>query len=119
MQKITTDAGHDSFLIERDIATYGPLIRERLADSRQLRKDKNSDSASSSQLAPVQLSVAEESILELVPTGSSVLDLGCGEGELLSAIQTRDGDQAGRLMGVEVAQENLLATAMRGIHVID
>ncbi|WP_404308049.1 homoserine O-acetyltransferase MetX [Neorhodopirellula lusitana] len=105
--EITTDAGHDAFLIDRDIAMYGPLVRERLADS------------PSSYKAPVELTSAEESILDLVATGDSVLDLGCGQGELLSAIQQRDADKSGRLMGVEVAQENILATAVRGIHVID
>lgn len=106
--EITTDAGHDAFLIDRDIATYGPLVRERLA--------MPADSIVSS---PVQLTVAEESILDLVETGSSVLDLGCGRGELLAAIAMRDGQECGRLMGVEVAQENILATAVRGIDVID
>jgi homoserine O-acetyltransferase len=105
--EITTDAGHDAFLISRDIATYGPLVRERLATKTDVAKPA------------VELTVAEESIMELIKPGSSVLDLGCGQGELLAALDARDGDASGRLMGVEVAQENILATAVRGIDVID
>lgn len=105
--EITSDAGHDAFLIARDIATYGPLVRERLSP-----RVSNSKPA-------VDLTAAEESILQMIDPGSSVLDLGCGQGELLAAIASRDADASGHLMGVEVAQENLLATAVRGIEVID
>ncbi|EMI25995.1 Methionine biosynthesis MetW [Rhodopirellula europaea SH398] len=112
--EITTNAGHDAFLIAKDIATYGPLIRERLRDT-ETHPAVPSD---------ITLNVDEESILEIIPAGSSVLDLGCGNGQLLAAIRDRHRTPAPaatthRLMGVEVAQENLLATAMRGIDVID
>lgn len=106
--EITTDAGHDAFLIDRDMASYGPLVRERLAMPEELTESP-----------PVHLTLAEESILDLIQPGDSVLDLGCGQGELLAAIAIRDGRGSGRLMGVEVAQENILATAVRGIDVID
>jgi len=105
--EITTNAGHDAFLIDRDMKTYGPLVQERLWQS----TDRTA--------SPVQLTVAEESILDLIPAGISVLDLGCGRGELLSAIRDRHSGTPMRLMGVEVAQENILATAMRGLDVID
>lgn len=108
--EITTDAGHDAFLISRDVATYGPLVRERLT------------AAGDPQSPSVRLTLAERSILEMIPAGSSVLDLGCGDGELLAAIRDRQGqseDPPGRLMGVEVAQDNILKTATRGIDVID
>lgn len=109
--EITSDAGHDAFLIARDIATYGPLVRERLSSQTSTSKPVVD--------LTVDLTVAEESILHLIEPGSSVLDLGCGQGELLSALAGRDGIASGHLMGVEVAQENILATAVRGIEVID
>lgn len=113
--EITTDAGHDSFLIARDIATYGPLVRERLQSNqhqpRPLAKPL------------ISLTPAEESILDLIQPGSSVLDLGCGDGHLLHALKERDKAKTSgappHLMGVEVAQNHILATAMRGIDVID
>jgi len=139
--EITTDAGHDAFLIARDIATYGPLVRERLR--RRVSEDSDANpsgrSASAATATPtpnlhvlvdepaVALNPDEQTILDFIPIGSSVLDLGCGSGELLAAIDRRDRranvasprPPASRLMGVEVAQENILATAMRGIDVID
>ncbi|EMI53101.1 methionine biosynthesis protein MetW [Rhodopirellula sallentina] len=118
--EITTDAGHDAFLIAKDMATYGPLVQERLWQS----SEKPQDTAAAAQQtpaddSPVHLTVAEESILDFIPAGNSVLDLGCGTGELLAAIRDRNLGTPMRLMGVEVAQENILATAMRGIDVID
>ncbi|MEM9365245.1 MAG: homoserine O-acetyltransferase [Planctomycetota bacterium] len=113
--EITTDAGHDAFLIARDIATYGPLVRERLQSS-----EHNAHAASAPRPS---LTPAEASILDLIEPGSSVLDLGCGDGHLLHALKQRDqtsaADSQPHLMGVEVAQNHILATAMRGIDVID
>ncbi|MEM6688024.1 MAG: homoserine O-acetyltransferase [Planctomycetota bacterium] len=99
--EITTDAGHDAFLIDRDIDQYSPLIRARLGDIDE---------------SPPSLSIADEAIVELVAEHQSFLDLGCGRGELLSRLQTLG---KGPLMGVEVAQDNLLAAASRGLNVID
>ncbi len=118
--EITSDAGHDAFLIARDMATYGPLVQERLRSSDTHRGvNLSARDATSEGQSPVQLTVAEESILEIIPAGSSVLDLGCGCGELLAAIRDRHAGTPMRLMGVEVAQENILSTAMRGLDVID
>jgi homoserine O-acetyltransferase len=122
--EITTDAGHDAFLIDRDMATYGPLVQERLWQTADKHHVANTSNQSTSPAvrhtnSPVQLTVAEESILTMIPAGSSVLDLGCGEGELLAAIRDQYSGVAMRLMGVEVAQSNILATAMRGLEVID
>jgi methionine biosynthesis protein MetW len=56
-----------------------------------------------------------ELIAELVPTGSRVLDLGCGSGELLAHL--RDRRQCSGY-GVEIDDANVLACTQRGVNVI-
>ena len=56
-----------------------------------------------------------ELIAELVPRGARVLDLGCGNGELLAYL--RDARQCSGY-GVEIADANVLACVQRGVNVI-
>jgi methionine biosynthesis protein MetW len=56
-----------------------------------------------------------ELIAELVPEGSRVLDLGCGNGELLAHLQ---GKRRCTGYGIEIADDNVLACARRGVNVI-
>lgn len=56
-----------------------------------------------------------ELIAELVPHGSRVLDLGCGNGELLALLQRERGCSG---YGIEIADANVLACTQRGVDVI-
>ena len=54
-------------------------------------------------------------IAQLVPPGSRVLDLGCGDGALLALLQQTRGCTG---YGVEIADANVLACVQRGVNVI-
>ena len=57
----------------------------------------------------------QHAIAELVPKGSRVLDLGCGDGAMLDYLQRTRGCTG---YGVEIADANVLACAKRGVNVI-
>ena len=63
--------------------------------------------------------MSEESTMEalarLVPQGSRVLDLGCGNGAMLSYLQRERGCTG---YGVEYADANVLACVRRGVNVL-
>jgi methionine biosynthesis protein MetW len=56
-----------------------------------------------------------QSIARLVPEGSRVLDLGCGDGALLDLLRQERGCTG---YGVEIADDNVLACTKRGVDVI-
>ncbi len=56
-----------------------------------------------------------ELIAELVPRGSRVLDLGCGNGELLAHLRDHRGCSG---YGIEITDANVHACVQRGIDVI-
>ena len=56
-----------------------------------------------------------ESIARLVPHGSRVLDLGCGDGALLAHLQAQRGCSG---YGIEIADANVLACVKRGVDVM-
>ncbi|MCA9178923.1 MAG: homoserine O-acetyltransferase [Planctomycetales bacterium] len=107
--EITSEAGHDAFLIDEDIAKYGPLVAAQL--NRPGLRQRNPEATSTAEVTR-----AERAILDLIPRGASVLDLGCGDGKLLEILHHRGHS---RVMGVDVAQRHLLEAASRGLDVID
>jgi methionine biosynthesis protein MetW len=56
-----------------------------------------------------------QSIARLVPEGSRVLDLGCGDGALLDHLQRERGCSG---YGIEIDTDNVLACVKRGVNVI-
>ena len=56
-----------------------------------------------------------QAIARLVPEGSRVLDLGCGDGALLDMLQRSRGCSG---YGIEIADADVLACVRRGVNVI-
>ena len=57
----------------------------------------------------------QRAIAELVPHGSRVLDLGCGDGSMLAYLQAERGCSG---YGIEIDDANVLACVQRGVNVI-
>jgi len=64
---------------------------------------------------PAAVSADLQTLAALVPTGSRVLDLGCGTGELLSYLMRERGCSG---YGVELDDANVQACVARGVNVI-
>ena len=57
----------------------------------------------------------QHTIAQLVPEGSHVLDLGCGDGSLLEKLVQRRGCTG---YGIEISDDNVLACVRRGVNVL-
>ncbi len=118
--EINSPFGHDAFLLDPTI--IGRLIAGFLADlsGRPVLPDLGPDAAYRQEPAVepawVRRRIDHDRIEELIPPGSSVLDLGCGRGVLLGRLIRRKGVRG---LGVEVVQEDICECVERGIPVVD
>ena len=56
-----------------------------------------------------------DTIVSWVPEGGKVLDLGCGDGELLDRLQTEKGVEG---LGIDIDPSNIIAAVSKGLCVI-
>ncbi|MCE5268116.1 MAG: homoserine O-acetyltransferase [Planctomycetaceae bacterium] len=131
---VQSDCGHDAFLLPNQISTYGELVRSFLANLRTdddaslsvpshaaISNDGQGGDLPSSLSPPAPTSIFHdhrldyETILDLIPPGASVLDLGCGTGGLLARLRDR-GHQ--RLVGIEWDERAIVSCVDRGLDVV-
>ena len=106
---IPSDCGHDAFLLENDFHLYGEMIRAFLRNIAYEQASGGSPPFS----RPDRLDY--EQILDLIPRGASVLDLGCGKGGLLARLRQRENN---RVLGVEINEQYVVQAIQRGIDVV-
>lgn len=115
---VASSCGHDAFLLDNEIATYGSLMAGFL--------DNLNGAGPASSASPEGLHhptsifhdrgrLDYDSIATLIREGTTVLDLGCGRGGLLSYLRARGHT---RLLGVELDEQAVVACVRRGLNVL-
>ncbi len=114
---VQSACGHDAFLLPDELAIYGEMMRaffENLAPAGSARAAVKDQPHGPTSIFH-QHRLDYDRIVELVPSGASVLDLGCGSGRLLARL--RDTDHR-RLVGVELNERQILTCIGRGLDVV-
>ncbi len=102
--EIESDKGHDAFLLDE------PVLRKALAGFMDFGRPGVARSMTNGAARP-----DFQEILRLVPPGSRVLDVGCGEGELLELLSRQTGVD-GR--GMEISPAGVSACLAKGLSVV-
>jgi homoserine O-acetyltransferase len=113
---VETTGGHDSFLLDEKLSVYGGMVDAFLGHLGTEPPAGSVDTAAARRTSIFHGNRLDyDMIVELIAPGASVLDLGCGSGELLARL--RDRGHA-RLVGVELDEEVILACVRRRIDVV-
>ena len=123
---VVSNCGHDAFLLPNELASYGEMLRAFLdhlddgpppavASEDDNTKDESLDGGGPTPTSIFSQRLDYDSILELIPPGASVLDLGCGTGGLLARLKQRGHK---RLVGIELDEQAILSCVRRGLDVI-
>ena len=124
---VRSSCGHDAFFLENDLQMYGSLIGEFLARTHGgtlVAVDPETDGHGVVNHPDTSIfhgrRVDYDSLEDLINSeapGSlpSVLDLGCGDGQMLLRLKRRGSL---RLQGMEIDQQRVLACVRRGVDCI-
>jgi homoserine O-acetyltransferase len=118
---VQSDCGHDAFLLPNEFASYGEMIRafvNNLAGSARPNGDfDDADEPRGHSPTSIfhQRRLDYERIVELIPAGASVLDLGSGRGGLLARVQKQNHH---RHIAVELDEQAVLTCIRRGLDVV-
>ena len=118
---VASNCGHDAFLLADDLPAYGELISGFLANLSGERKvDREAPAAQNH--SPTSIFHPQhpqrldyDMICGLIDAGCSVLDLGCGAGQLLGRLSARGH---GRIMGVELSEQAIIDCVRSGLDVV-
>jgi len=114
---VASNCGHDAFLLPNDLAVYGGFIRAFLANldgtGFSLQAAESPDRHSPTSIFHRRLDY--DRIVELIAPFTSVLDLGCGRGGLLSRLKARGHPFT---MGIELDEKAILTCVSRGLDVV-
>jgi len=114
---VQSACGHDAFLLPDDFASYGEMMRafiDNLAlTGSSICAVKDGPHGPTSIFHQHKLEY--DRIIELLPKGASVLDLGCGSGALLARLKQSNHR---RLVGVELDEQKILHCVSRGLDVV-
>ena len=116
--EIESPAGHDSFLLEDNMRLGAAIIASFLSveagDSGPIRVPEEPHADEPTSIFYSQR-LDYEMILRLMPPRASVVDLGCGNGELLAILRDRGH---GRLLGFERDQQAVADCIARGLDTV-
>ena len=133
---VQSDCGHDAFLLEDELDSYGEMIRAFLknvekdvlveyeeAETTVLGK-QNVPPESQADQQPEPMGghflvegrrIDYDEIVKLIPLRTKVLDLGCGTGELIQRLKNR---RHRRVMGIELDEKSVLESLRKGLDVV-
>jgi len=114
--EVETDKGHDAFLM--DEPAFYEVVRGFIdagAEKLGLIERKESAPAEAAAARAADIRVDLRLIADMIEPGSRVLDIGCGDGSLLSHLKRTKGVE-GR--GVELGMEGVRDCVARGLSVI-
>ncbi len=118
---VEASGGHDSFLLEEKLSIYGGLIHAFNANVDDAGPARTPEKAAARAALGRPTNIFHshrldyDVILQLIPAAASVLDLGCGDGVLLSRLRERGHT---RLVGIELDEESLLACVEQRLDVV-
>jgi homoserine O-acetyltransferase len=117
---VESPSGHDAFLLEDSFATYGELTRAFLCHANGELCGDLTVSSQANGSRPTSIfhhrRLDYDVLADLIEPGASVLDLGCGQGELLQKLSGEKGCHP--LVGVELSEAEIVGSLQRGLDVL-
>ncbi len=115
---IASSCGHDAFLLPDEADRYGKAVQGFLANlsgggAAAIPSAEHNPQSIFNPDHPQRLDY--DRLLELIPSEASVLDLGCGNGELLARLAERG---SAPIAGVELDEQAVIGCVCRGLDVV-